>query len=63
VLECLAAHGVTLPVLNLGLPDRFVEHGDPAKLLALCGLDAAGIEKSIVQRFGVTRPALAAANS
>jgi 1-deoxy-D-xylulose-5-phosphate synthase len=63
VLESLAAHGVTLPVLNLGLPDRFVEHGDPAKLLALCGLDAAGIEKSIVQRFGVTRPALAAANS
>ena len=32
---------------TLGLPDSFVEHGDPAKLLALCGLDAAGIEQSI----------------
>ena len=61
VLECLAAAGVTVPVLQLGLPDQFVEHGDPAKLLSLCGLDAEGIEKSIVQRFGV-RPALAAVN-
>ena len=61
VLECLAAAGVQVPVLQLGLPDEFVEHGDPAKLLSLCGLDAAGIEKSIVQRFGA-RPALAAVN-
>jgi 1-deoxy-D-xylulose-5-phosphate synthase len=59
VLECLAAAGVAVPVLVLGLPDEFVEHGDPAKLLALCGLDAAGIEKSIEQRFGA-RVALAA---
>ncbi len=58
VLECLAAAGVLVPVLQLGLPDVFVEHGDPAKLLALCGLDAAGIEAAIVKRFGV-RPALA----
>ncbi len=62
VLECLAAQGVSVPVLTLGLPDQFVEHGDPAKLLALCGLDAAGIEKSIVQRFGA-RPSLAAVNA
>jgi 1-deoxy-D-xylulose-5-phosphate synthase len=62
VLECLAAHGLALPVLTLGLPDRFVEHGDPAKLLSLCGLDAAGIEASIVQRFGA-RPSLAAVNA
>jgi 1-deoxy-D-xylulose-5-phosphate synthase len=34
-------------VLTLGLPDEFIEHGDPAKLMALQGLDAAGIEKSI----------------
>jgi 1-deoxy-D-xylulose-5-phosphate synthase len=60
VLECLAAAGVTVPVLALGLPDQFTEHGDPAKLLALYGLDAVGIEKSIRQRFGV-RPALAVA--
>jgi 1-deoxy-D-xylulose-5-phosphate synthase len=62
VLECLAAHGLAVPVLTLGLPDRFVEHGDPARLLALCGLDAAGIEASIVQRFGA-RPSLAAVNA
>ena len=61
VLECLAAAGVTVPVLQLGLPDVFVEHGDPAKLLSMCGLDAAGIEASIVKRFGA-RPSLAAAN-
>jgi 1-deoxy-D-xylulose-5-phosphate synthase len=62
VLECLAGAGLALPVLQLGLPDTFVEHGDPAKLLALCGLDAAGIEASISQRFG-QRPTLAAVNS
>lgn len=63
VAECLAAHGVLLPLplLQLGLPDRFIEHGDPAKLLSLCGLDAAGIEQSIRQRF-FGRPQLAAAN-
>ena len=62
VLECLAAAGVTVPVLQLGLPDRYLEHGDPAKLLAQCGLDAAGIEASIRKRFG-TRPSLAAVNA
>jgi 1-deoxy-D-xylulose-5-phosphate synthase len=53
VLEALARAGVSVPILNLGLPDEFIEHGDPAKLLARCGLDAAGIERSIVERFGV----------
>ena len=62
VLECLAASGMAVPVLQLGLPDEFIEHGDPAKLLALCGLDAAGIERAIVQRFG-GRPSLAAVNA
>jgi 1-deoxy-D-xylulose-5-phosphate synthase len=52
VLEALAAAGVSRPVLQLGLPDSFVEHGDPARLLALCGLDAKGIEQAIVKRFG-----------
>ena len=40
-------------VLNLGLPDRFVEHGDPHKLMSLCGLDASGITQSIAQHFGL----------
>jgi 1-deoxy-D-xylulose-5-phosphate synthase len=61
VLECLAEAGVAVPVLRLGVPDVFTEHGDPAKLLAIYGLDAAGIEASIRQRFGA-RPTLAAAN-
>jgi 1-deoxy-D-xylulose-5-phosphate synthase len=59
--ECLAAAGLTVPLLHLGLPDRFIEHGDPAKLLAACGLDAAGIEQAIRQRFQ-PRPALTAVN-
>jgi len=62
VLECLAAAGVQLPVLQLGLPDIFTEHGDPAKLLAMLGLDATGIEQAIQRRFGaklaVVRPAV-----
>ncbi len=51
VLEALQAEGLTLPVLTLGLPDRFIEHGDPAKLLSMLGLDAAGIERSVRERY------------
>ncbi len=58
VLEALAREGVLKPVLNLGLPDVFIDHGDPAKLLARCGLDAPGIERAIVERFGVRQAAL-----
>ena len=57
VLEALAEARIEIPVLTLGLPDTFVEHGDPARLLAQCGLDAAGIEQSIQCRFG-SPPAL-----
>jgi 1-deoxy-D-xylulose-5-phosphate synthase len=57
VLEALAAAGLQTPVLTLGLPDEFIEHGDPAALLAMCGLDAGGIEQSVLKRFGA-RPAL-----
>jgi 1-deoxy-D-xylulose-5-phosphate synthase len=52
VLEALQAAGVAKPVLQLGLRDEFAPHGDPARLLALQGLDAAGIEASILARFG-----------
>ena len=51
VAEALCAQGFAVPVLMLGLPDHFVEHGDPAQLLADCGLDAAGIAKSIRERL------------
>jgi len=57
VMEALHAANLKTPVLALGLPDEFLEHGDPAKLLSMCGLDAAGIEQSILKRFGA-RPAL-----
>jgi 1-deoxy-D-xylulose-5-phosphate synthase len=49
--ELLAAQGLEVPLLSLGLPDIFTDHGDPAKLLAMYGLDAAGIERSIRERF------------
>ena len=51
--ECLVAAGLCVPLMHLGLPDVFVEHGDHAKLLAGLGLDAAGIEASVRKRFGV----------
>jgi 1-deoxy-D-xylulose-5-phosphate synthase len=57
VTEALNEAGITVPVLMLGLPDEFVEHGDPVKLLAMCSLDAASIEQSVLKRFGA-RPAL-----
>ena len=51
VAEALHAAGLQRPLLQLGLPDTFIEHGDPAKLLALQGLDAQGIEHAIAERF------------
>jgi 1-deoxy-D-xylulose-5-phosphate synthase len=47
VCEALNGLGIEKRVLLLGLPDRFVDHGDPARLLASVGLDAAGISRSI----------------
>ena len=47
VCEALAALGLEKRVLLLGLPDRFIDHGDPAKLLSSVGLDAEGIRKSV----------------
>ena len=58
VLEALAQAELAVPVLCLGLPDVFVEHGDHAKLLAKCGLDAMGIQQSITERFGPRPTAL-----
>ncbi len=50
--EALAELGIVRPILHLGLPDQFVDHGDPARLVASVGLDAIGIEQSIRIRFG-----------
>jgi len=52
VSEALQAACLVRPLLHLGFPDEFIEHGDPVKLLALQGLDAAGIERSMRQRWG-----------
>jgi 1-deoxy-D-xylulose-5-phosphate synthase len=57
VAEFLASEGIVVPILHLGLPDRFVEHGDPALLLAQVGLDAKGIATSIKARFAQRAPA------
>ncbi|NOV30991.1 1-deoxy-D-xylulose-5-phosphate synthase [Methylomonas sp. ZR1] len=43
VNEFLQAQNILMPVLNIGLPDRFVEQGSREELLALCGLDTKGI--------------------
>jgi 1-deoxy-D-xylulose-5-phosphate synthase len=51
VAELLAAEGIVMPVLHLGLPDRFLEHASREALLAEAGVDAAGLRAAIVQRF------------
>jgi 1-deoxy-D-xylulose-5-phosphate synthase len=62
VAEALAAEGIVKPVLMLGLPDKFIDHGDPAKLLSTVGLDAAGITASIKQRYLSDEPRLVVNN-
>jgi 1-deoxy-D-xylulose-5-phosphate synthase len=62
VAEALAAEGIVKPVLMLGLPDKFIDHGDPAKLLASVGLDAVGITASIKQRYLSDEPRLVVNN-
>jgi 1-deoxy-D-xylulose-5-phosphate synthase len=51
VSETLAANAIVTPILHLGLPDRFIDHGEQGALLAGVGLDAAGIENAIRSRF------------
>ena len=60
--EALAAAGVVMPLMQLGLPDKFIDHGDAPQLLASCGLDAAGIAASVRQRLGKTEPRLVVSN-
>ena len=54
VAEALASRGIAAPILQLGLPDRFIDHGDAQQLLARIGLDRDGILKSIRARLGAT---------
>ncbi len=62
VAEALAAAGIVKPLLQLGLPDKFIDHGDAQVLLAQCGLDAQGITASIRKRLGATEPRLVVNN-
>jgi 1-deoxy-D-xylulose-5-phosphate synthase len=48
--EALAELGIETAILHLGLPDTFIEHGDPAQMLTACGLDATGIETRVRAR-------------
>jgi 1-deoxy-D-xylulose-5-phosphate synthase len=49
VLEALAEAGVAVPVRCLAIPDRVVEHGDPAAIRSALGLDAEGIASAARQ--------------
>ncbi len=49
--EFLASQGLAKPWLHLGLPDAFIDHGDPSALMAQASLDAAGLLNSIQQRY------------
>jgi len=47
VAELLAQEGVLIPILQLGIPDRFIEHGSRDSCLVAAGLDAVGLASSI----------------
>lgn len=51
VIECLQAHGIAIAVLQMGLPDRYIEQGDPTAMLAECGLDVLGIAHAVRARI------------
>jgi 1-deoxy-D-xylulose-5-phosphate synthase len=63
VAEAMAAAGIVKPLLILGLPDKFIDQGDPTALLASVGLDAKGIAASIRARFGAGEPRLVVNNT
>lgn len=52
VLEALERTGRSMPTLQLGLPDHFVDQGDPGIQLASVGLNKEGIVKSVRERLG-----------
>jgi 1-deoxy-D-xylulose-5-phosphate synthase len=51
VMESLASAGFRTPLLQLGLPDTFIDQGDPTQMLADCGLDKISILRSVRARF------------
>ncbi|WP_339338638.1 1-deoxy-D-xylulose-5-phosphate synthase [uncultured Oceanicoccus sp.] len=63
VSEYLSSQGINLPVLHLGLPDLFIDHGKHEDLLAACGLDSDGILDRIEQRLAILNPSISARQS
>ena len=62
VAELLAAEGIAMPMLHLGLPDAFQHHASREQLLAEAGLDMAGIRAAVLRRWpqaGQAAPAAA----
>jgi len=62
VAEALAQAGIVKPILMLGLPDKFIDHGDAVQLLSMNNLDAPGIVAAIRQRFAKGEPRLVVNN-
>ena len=54
VIEFLAAEGIVMPVLQLGLPDKLIDHGTHAEQLVSINLDTASIQSAIVDRLKAT---------
>jgi len=53
----LAEHGLQVPLMRLGLPDRFIDHGEQGQLLAELGLDQTGIVRAVRQKLGASSSA------
>ncbi|MDR1349232.1 MAG: 1-deoxy-D-xylulose-5-phosphate synthase [Zoogloeaceae bacterium] len=53
IARFLSSRGINTPLLALGLPDRFIDHGEQDELLAELGLDAEGIIRSVQQRLSL----------
>ncbi|PIE42002.1 MAG: 1-deoxy-D-xylulose-5-phosphate synthase [Gammaproteobacteria bacterium] len=51
VAECLAQQGIAQQLLNIGIPDAYIEHGKPSEMIHECGLDAPGIKAAIEERL------------
>lgn len=52
VSDLLLSHNLKNQIINLGLPDHFLSHGNPHEILAQCGLDTTGVLKSIHDKIG-----------
>jgi 1-deoxy-D-xylulose-5-phosphate synthase len=57
VNECLNSHAVSVPVLNIGIPDRHLEHGTRAEVMAEAGLDRESILAAVAARYPAALPA------